>query len=139
MALDTAIARWRRRERSLMDTAGSTCAITRPGDPGDFDPDTGGYDEDNATGPGGTSVYTGPCMVHMPGAGTETLTAGQEIIETRPVVKIPDLTVEFLKGDLVTVTASVLDPGLVGTVLTVRDAEVDDWTVWRRLVCEVNE
>lgn len=123
-----------------MDGAGSTCTITRPGDPGDFDPDTGGYDD--PTGEGGTSVYTGACLVRMPGSGslaTETMTAGQEVIETHPVVKIPDLSIEFAKGDVVTVTASDLDPGLVGTVLRVRDAETQDWTIWRRLVCEVNE
>lgn len=139
MGLDTAIARWRHRERSLMDQAGSTCIITRPGDPGDFDPDTGGYETDDLTGPDGTSVYTGPCMIHLTAEGTETQAAGQEVIETRPVVKIPDLDTEFAKGDIVTVTASKLDPQLVGTVLRVRDAETDDWTVWRRLVCEVNE
>jgi len=122
-----------------MDEGGSVCTITRGGTPGDFDPETGGYDEDALTGPNGTGVYEGPCLVRLPGTqATEIIAAGQEQIETRPVVKIPDLDTEFAKGDVVTVTDSQLDPGLIGTVLRVRHVEVDDWTVWRRLICEVN-
>lgn len=134
MGADAAIKRWRIMERVLMRNAGSTCTVTRPGPPGGFDPETGAYGDTETD-----TVYTGPCLVRLLGQATETMAAGQEVIETRPVVKIPDLSIDFAKGDVVTVTASKLDPGLVGTVLRVRDAEVDDWTVWRRLVCEVNE
>lgn len=140
MPLSTAVARWRQREAQIAADAGSTCTITRPADPGGFDPETGGYDEDALTGPNVTDLYDGPCMIHLPGTqATETLAAGQEVIETRPVVKVPDLDTGFAKGDLITIVTSALDPLLPGVTLTVRDVETDDWTVWRRLVCEENE
>lgn len=132
MSVDTAITRWRHRERSLMT---ATCTVTRPADPGDFDPDSGSYDEDALTGPNVTEVYDGPCLPRPTSRGVETIGAGQELIETQPTVKIPDLDVTFAKGDLVTFTAS-RDPLLEGRTWTVRDVVVDDFTVWRVLACE---
>jgi len=89
------------------------CTVTRPGDPV-TDPETG-----NVT-PGSTLVYTGPCKVQQtisqasnPSAGGHQFTV-QDVRWDTPVTAGP-----FLVDDVVTITASVMDPQLVGREMRV--------------------
>jgi len=89
------------------------CTVSRPGDPA-TDPETG-----NVT-PGSTLVYTGPCKVQQtisqasnPSAGGHQFTVQDSRIDF-PVDAGP-----LAVGDVVKITASVLDPQLVGREMRV--------------------
>lgn len=90
-----------------------TCTVTRPGDPV-TDPETG-----NVT-PGSTPVYSGPCKVQQtisqasnPNAGGHAFTVQDSRVDF-PVAAGP-----LMVDDVVTVTASVLDPQLAGSTYRV--------------------
>ena len=89
------------------------CAVTRPGAPV-TDPETG------EVTPSSTPVYSGPCKVQQTISQASNPTAGghqftvQDVRWDTPVTAGP-----FLVGDVVTMTASVLDPQLVGRVFRV--------------------
>jgi len=89
------------------------CTVSRPGDPV-TDPETG-----NVT-PGSTFVYSGPCKVQQtisqasnPAAGGHSFTVQDSRVDF-PVSAGP-----LLVDDVVTITASVLDPQLVGREMRV--------------------
>jgi len=105
-----ATLRGREAAESLMIDA---CTVHRPGDP-ITDPETG-----NVT-PGSTLVYSGPCKVQQtisqasnPNAGGHSFTVQDSRVDF-PVAAGP-LAVD----DVVTVTASVMDPQLVGREMRV--------------------
>jgi len=105
-----ATLRGREAAESLMLDA---CTVTRPGEPV-TDPDTG-----NVT-PGSTEVYTGPCKVQQtisqasnPSAGGHQFTVQDSRVDF-PVAAGP-----LLVDDVVTMTSSVLDPQLAGSVFRV--------------------
>jgi hypothetical protein len=90
-----------------------TCDVTRPGDPV-TDPETG-----NVT-PGSTFVYSGPCKVQQtisqasnPSAGGHSFTVQDSRVDF-PVAAGP-----LMVDDVVTITASVLDPQLAGSTYRV--------------------
>ena len=90
-----------------------TCTVSRPGDPV-TDPATG-----NVT-PGSTLVYTGQCKVQQtisqasnPNAGGHSFTVQDSRVDF-PVTAGP-----LLVDDVVTITASVMDPQLVGREMRV--------------------
>ncbi len=112
------------------------CTVTRPGAAGTFDPDTGTY-----TNPTGTAVYSGPCEVQVSdGLTTQNPEAGgQELTITRLTVKVPVSVVGVRVDDVVTVTASLLDPDLVGRVFKVTAGHAKSFLTARRLqVVEVS-
>lgn len=134
MAVDTAIAHFRRREQNLAALAGSTVEVTRPGESaGIFDYDTLTWSNPDDV----VDVHMGPAIIRPATAtASETDAAGQEISQGRWEVKVFDLDTVFELGDQVTVTASDQDPTLEGRVLTVKHIPHDDWLIARRLHCE---
>lgn len=112
MSAEAAVLAGRRAAESLMQ---DTCTVERPGEPV-TDPETG------EVTPSLTSVYTGPCKVQQtisqgsnPSAGSHAFT----IQDSR--VDFPVSAGPFAVDDVVTVTASALDPQLVGTVYRVAE------------------
>ena len=90
-----------------------TCTVTRPGEPV-TDPDTG------AVTPGMTDVYSGPCKVQQTlSQGANPEAGGHAFTVQDSRVDFPVSAGPFLVDDVVTVTASVLDPQLVGRVFRV--------------------
>lgn len=90
-----------------------TCTITRPGDPV-TDPDTGDVT------PSSTFVYSGPCKVQQTISQASNPTAGSHqftVLDSR--VDLPVSAGPFKVDDVVTITASVLDPQLAGSVFRV--------------------
>lgn len=87
-----------------------TCTITRvTGEPGPVDPDTG-----ERTPAPTTTVYTGKCRVQTYEAHESTPDSGAHVYTVqRYAVHVPSGT-DARVDDTVTVTASVLDPNLVG-------------------------
>lgn len=90
-----------------------SCTVTRPG-PVVTDP-VSGY-----VTPSSTPVYSGPCKVQQTISQASNPTAGghqftvQDVRWDTPVIAGP-----FLVDDVVTMTASALDPQLVGRVFRV--------------------
>lgn len=116
-------------ERRMVDV----CVIRRSG-PAVTDPQTGAV---TATW---TDVYTGPCEVQessgfsaagsSPDAGEHTYTV------QRYVLKVPMAAVDLIEGDTVTMTASVLDPSLVGRVYRVAQEFAKSFATARRVEVE---
>lgn len=109
------------------------CTITRGGGDPVFDPNTGTY-----TTPAGTTVYTGKCEVQI----TDGLNAraadvgGTEVTLSRLTVKIP-MSVEGVQvDDIVTITASLLDPDLVDQTFRVLAGFAKTFATARRLQVE---
>ncbi|MGZ4638674.1 MAG: DUF6093 family protein [Actinomycetes bacterium] len=116
-------------ERLMVDT----CTVLRPGDRGAYDPTTLTY----ASNP--TPLYDGKCRVKPTNTADRVVEFGGEPVSLFPyVVSLPigDLVVHV--DDVVTVTASALDPALVGLKLRVRDIASGTHLTARRLGCERN-
>ncbi len=111
-----------------------TCRITRGTPTSVFDPETGEY----VTTPG-EEIYAGPCRV-KPRDNTDTVVdaAGDAVTLLPYIVSVPVDATEYLVDDLITVTASVLDPTLVGAELRVKQPLLGSLLTARRLGCEVN-
>lgn len=129
MSIDLSFAK-----QIVAELATDTCTIQRDQGTSDdtFDPNTGTWTK---TGP--TTTYTGACMVRdstnvAAGRGVEGAVEGTE---QRWVVKLPDLTADVAVGDLVTITASVNDPRLVGRRFVVADIGGGTFKVSRTLLC----
>lgn len=85
------------------------CVIRAPSTTGDMDPDTGLRPEVP-----GAVVYAGNCKVQTYEAHEANPESGDHVFSVqRSSIHIP-ATVEVPVGHLLTVTASVLDPNLVG-------------------------
>lgn len=116
-------------ERLMVDT----CAITRSGGADTFDPDTGEY-----TTPAGTTIYAGACQVQL----TDSLNAstpdvgGEAATISRLVVKVPMSVEDVQVDDVVTITASLLDPDLVGRRYRVASRFAKTFATARRLEVE---
>jgi hypothetical protein len=131
MSATTAIRRGRRAAEALMV---DTCTITRGTGEQVFDPATGQY-----VTTAGELLYTGPCRVKPQNNADRVVEAGGQAVSLWPfVVSVPVSEVSFEVDDLVTVTASVLDPALVGKVLRVRQVALGSHLTARRLGCEVD-
>lgn len=127
MTVDTAVAHFRTREASLMT---STVTITRSAGAGTYNSTTGGY----GSVPAATSVYSGIgyCRPFSRDQATEETVVDQGVTTGRYIVKIPHTTTTVQPDDLVAVTSA----GDTFPTMRVISAEVDDWVVTRRLVCE---
>lgn len=110
-----------------------TCTITRGGGAPTFDGTTGTY-----TTPAGTTIYSGPCEVQV----SDGLTAqsedagGADVTLTRVTVKVPITATGIQIDDVVTITASALDPDLVGQRFTVVAGHAKSFATARRLQVE---
>lgn len=110
-----------------------TCTVTRGSGGQVFDPATGEY----VTTPGET-VYSGPCRVKPTGSDRVVEAGGQSVSLFPFVVSVPVGEENYAVDDVVTVTAAVSDPAMVGLVLRVRQVTVGSQITARRLGCEVN-
>lgn len=130
MSATSLTLRGRARAEALMVDA---CAIVR----------RTGQTTDDLTGavtPTTTAVYSGACKVQTAGAGSlgDRTDAGEV---TRDVLRmelhLPVVGSETVaRGDIVTITASALDPALVGRTLLIRDLVHKSYLTARRLVVE---
>jgi hypothetical protein len=127
VSVDSAVAHFRRRQESLFR---STCDITRAGTPV-FDPATGTY-----TSPSSSVASDVACLIRAESA-SERQAGETQVTLNRFVGKLPANT-EVETGDILTVTASRHDDGLVGRVMTVVDVQHDDLQITRRVILEEN-
>jgi hypothetical protein len=126
----TALARGRTAAEALMVDA---CTITR----------RTGQTTDDLTGavtPATTTVYTGPCKVQTSGSGAMGRrydVAETTVVMLRLELHLPMATsAAVARGDLVTVTASATDPGLVGRTWHIHDLSHKSWATARRFLIE---
>lgn len=122
MTVDAFLARMRVRQAELFS---STVTVTRRATVGSFNETTASW-----SAPSETTVYTGAALVRPMTATVDEAGRTSTAIDTY-VVKLPVDTAVHV-GDVVTVTASTFDAGLVGVTLRVIDVPVDEWQVCRR-------
>lgn len=118
----------------LMD---DTCTIRRPRADADrvLDRGTG-----EVTAPSRPPYYDGPCMVKAVGSPGENYAGGNEKVYLRYEVTIPltdNIANEPEPGDIVDVTTSRRDFGLVGLRLRVMSAEFKTFAISRKMQCEL--
>jgi len=110
VSAEAAVLAGRREAEALMVDA---CTVSRPGDPV-TDPDTG------EVTPSSTPVYSGPCKVQQTISQASTPSAGGHQFTVQDSrVDFPVSAGPLMVDDVVTVTASVLDPQLAGSVFRV--------------------
>jgi len=113
-----------------------TCQVFRdPEGSGDdvLDPDTGLLAP--AAGEG-DPIYDGPCLITTV-AGVSTGEEGEAQVYRRlRGARLPVSAVELRYGDVLVVTHSVNDPGLIGRRARVLDSEAATFAVTRRLSLE---
>lgn len=109
------------------------CTITRSGGVPTLNPTTGLY-----TTPAATTVYTGACEVQISdGLNAQTAEAGGQVVtERRVTIKVPISAEGIETGDLVTITASALDPDLVNQEFRVLAGFAKSHATARRLQVE---
>ena len=122
MSVETAIAYFRQRQVALFR---STCTITRA-TPGTFVEATG-----EITPGTPTTIYTGECLARPFSWEGSDVQAGEEEVRLRGMkLKVPADTA-IAKDDVVTITGSSGDTGLVGRKFRITDVLRDDWQVVR--------
>ncbi len=118
------------RETLMVDA----CTVTRPGaqpSTPDLDPATGMPLAD----PADPEVYAGPCTVADPSSalqGHRTVNDDAGVPNQR-VLRVPHRAA-LLPGDVVTVTACAVAPGLVGSVFTVAGENERTFATFRKYV-----
>lgn len=115
-------------ERLMVDT----CTITRPG-VASLNETTGVVTRTS------TTVYSGACRVKPDAAPGESQSGEREVVTRRFIVSIPITETGVDVDDVVTVTASDLDPALVGVELVVGGVVTGSHVTARRLVCALTE
>jgi hypothetical protein len=124
MSAELATLDGRREAESLMLDA---CTITRPGEP-TTDPDTG--DVTNTS----TNVYTGKCKVQSKDSATSNPEAGEATFTVvSRQVHIPANSADVQNGDVVTITASLLNAFTVGKQYRVSGFTPDTFDTAARL------
>lgn len=132
MTATSAVLAGRAAAEAVMQDA---CTITRGTPVKTFDPATGEY----VIAPG-VSVYAGPCRVKAQNNADRVVETGAQAVSLFPyTVSVPVSAVVFEVDDTVTVTASALDPALVGLALRARQVAAGTYLTARRLGCEVAE
>lgn len=92
---------------------------------------------DSYVTPAGAARYSGPCRVRPGRAGGREVEAGAATVALwQYVVSVPMSVATIEDDDVVTVTASALDPSLVGKRLRVREVVRGSHVTARRLGCE---
>lgn len=109
----TAVAATLRGREAAESLMLDSCTVTRPGDPV-TDPESG------AVTPGSTPVYAGPCKVQQTIAQSSNPTAGGHAFTVQDSrVDFPVSAGPLKVNDTVTLTVSVLDPQMSGSVFRV--------------------
>lgn len=128
MSLNSAIARFRRRQADLFRDEAS---VERPTGTGTLDPVTGEWTPDPPT-----QIYDGACLIRgQRWEAAEVMVGGTEALLPHLQAKFP-VDTDVRKDDLVTVTASTFDAGLVGESFRVRDPHNDGWQISRWVILE---
>lgn len=129
MSVDTAIARFRVRQRSVFR---DTATVTRPGEGGTLNPTTGVW-----TPAVTTAVYSGACLLRaFTWQGTDVQHGDVEVRIRGVRAKFPvDTPIEM--DDVVVPTASTYDESIVGISFRVTDVFRDGWQISR--VCILDE
>ena len=129
MSAATAAARGQAAAARLMT---DTCTLSAPDVEGVLDEQTGQY----TTAPG-AQRYSGRCRVRPADSQERVVEAGERPVSLRTyVVSVPVTVTGVEVGDVVRVTASVLDPDLAGVRLRVVDVPKGTHLTARRLICE---
>lgn len=124
-----AVARGRALAEGLMEDA---CLVTRPGSRTGTDPVTG-KDVISAA----LQVYAGPCRVQLPGSQEDVRRAGDRSWTVqRLTLSLPMSAASVEVGDVVEVTATALDLGLLGRRYRVVESFAKTHATARRLSCE---
>jgi hypothetical protein len=128
MSLDAVRARFAQRQADLFR---STCTIKyKSGE--SFNETDGSNTPTYTTRASGVSCLLRPRSAHDEQVGEEAVAVG------RHELKLPvDQVVEI--DDLIDITASTHDAGLVGKTFAVKERLHDDWQICRRVVVEVAE
>lgn len=83
----------------------------------------------------GADLYSGKCRVQQRQAAGQEQNVGEAfVLVTRFEVQLPMSVTGLVEGDQITVTASALDPDLVGRVFTVRDVAAKSHLTARRVI-----
>lgn len=82
-----------------------------------------------------TTVYTGPCRVSHEGAPSGQDVAEAHLAVLNPVVSVPATVTGVAEEDLLTITACVLDPEMVGKKFRVKGPVHYTYLTSRRLHC----
>lgn len=128
MSLDSAIARFRRRQAAVFR---DTATVTRPVAGGTLDPATGVW-----TPAADVDVYDGPCLLRaLAWEGTDAI-IGDDLARKRRVrAKFP-VDTDMQVDDVVVPTASTYDPSLIGVSFRVSDVFRDGWQIVRTAILE---
>jgi hypothetical protein len=111
-----------------------SCTVTRNAAGPTFNETTGAY-----TGGATSTIYTGACRVKPRDNADRVVQFGEEAVSFWPfLVSVPMSVDDVELDDFVTITASALDPALVGLVLRVRQVQAGSHITARRLSCERN-
>ena len=103
------------------------CTITRPGEPA-TDPDTGNVTDST------TPVYSGKCKVQSKDSSVATPdVAGASFVVVSRQVHIPAGAADVKNGDVITVTASLLNPLGVGKRYRVEGFTPDSYETAARI------
>jgi hypothetical protein len=86
-----------------------------------------------------STVYTGPCRIKPDPTPSESQAGEREVVTRRFIVSVTTDEDGIAVDDIVTVTASELDPALVGVTLTVAGVIIGSHLTARRLVCVLTE
>jgi len=123
-----ALLQGRREAETLMV---DTCTISRPGEPV-TDPDTGNVTDSM------TTVYTGKCKVASKDSSVASPdVAGASFTVVSRQVHVPAGVADIQDGDVVTVTASLLNPFGVGKQYRVEGFEPDSFETAARLPVKI--
>ena len=128
MSVDTAIARFRQRQRDVLR---DEATVTRPGVGGTLDSVTGVW-----TPAADVDVYTGPCLLRaLAWEGTDAI-IGDDLARKRRVrAKFP-VDTDIQVDDIVVPTASTYDLSLIGVSFRVTDGFRDGWQIARVAILE---
>ena len=119
----------RRAAEALMVDA---CTVTRPAGAAGQDESTG-----RRTAAAAATVYAGVCRVQLPDVDPNRSDAGERTWTVeRSTISLPISVLTVAVGDVIAITASALDPALVGRRYRVTGVAAKTHLTARRLSCE---
>lgn len=129
MTLDTAIENFRRKQEALFRDA---CTIKRASGEPEFDEESGSYETPTPTG-----IYSGACQARPAGGlvGTDVVAGDRELRLKDLVLKLP-VNTAVMENDVVVMTASTYDSGLIGRTYRITDVLRDGRQIARTCVME---